>query len=156
MKAGFVIEGAKELERNLATLEKRIQKKVVRQAVRAGQKPLLARAKANAVNRVGGTMGALIAKNLVIKAPRRQQKGMYSLHVQLRSGVSEFVHPTKSGRRHFIPADIEYGHGSDKEGAARPYARPATDATREESIRALTRALRTGLLREAIKGRSAQ
>jgi len=155
MKAGFVIEGAKELERNLATLEKRIQKKVVRQAVRAGQKPLLARAKANAAQRVGGSMGSLLAKHIVIKAPRRQRKGLYALHVTLRPGIPEFVHVTRAGRQHYIPADIEYGHGADQAAAARPYLRPAADATKAESLRILAQQLRVGILREAIKGRYA-
>lgn len=153
MKAGFVIEGAKELERNLATLEKRIQKRVVRQAVRAAQKPLLARAKSNAASRVGGTMGALLAKNIVIRAPRRQRKGTYALHVTLRPGVPEFVHTTRAGRPHNIPSDIEYGHGADKESAARPFLRPAADATKDESLRMLTQQLRVGILREAIQAR---
>jgi len=156
MKTGFYIEGARELERNLLTLEKRLQKKVIRQAVRAGQKPLLNRAKANAkaISRAG-KIGPLLAKNIVIKAPKKQKPGIYALHVQMRAGVPEFRHTTKEGKEHYIPAAIEYGHGADKESAARPFLRPAADATKGETIRILTKQLRVGILREAIRGRYA-
>ena len=175
MKAGFYIEGAWELKSNLNTLGTRVAKKVIRKAVRAGLKSLLTKAKANARSRVGGSMGSLLAKNIVIKAPKKQKPGIYALHVQMRAGVPEFVHyqkgahsrlwrvrrgkrvpgPGKEVGRTFIPAAIEYGHGSDKESAARPFLRPAADTTRAETIRILTKQLRVGILREAIRGRYA-
>lgn len=155
MRAGFVIQGAKELERNLATLGPRVQKRVVRTAVRAAQGPLLKRAKANAVSNVGGAMGALVSKNIVRRAARRQRPGTYAIHVQLRSDVPEFRHTSRSGRETFIPSAIEYGHGMVKEQAARPFMRPAADSTKDEAKRILTRELRTGILREAIRGRYA-
>lgn len=156
MKAGFVIVGAKELEANLKTLGRKVQKRVVRQAVRAAQKPLLARAKANArsISRAG-RMGPLMAKNIVIKAPKKQRPGTYALHVQMRAGVDAFVHRTKGGKQYFIPALIEHGHGPTAAQAARPFLRPAADATRGEAKRILSKELRIGILREAIKGRYA-
>jgi len=153
--AGFMIDGAKEVERNLATLPTRVQKRVVRHAVRQAQGPLLKQAKINAVARVGGRMGALLAANIVRRAARRQKRGRYSIHVQIRSDVPEFTHPAKTGKETFIPAAIEYGHGMDKESAARPFLRPAADATKNETKRILARELRAGILREVIRARYA-
>lgn len=165
MSTGFTITGARELQAKLDTLARNVQKRVVRKAVRAARKPVLARAKANALARVGGSMGALLAKAIVIAAPKKQQPGTYALHVQLLSqgrdqrrknaiGVAGFVHESqRTGRRTYIPAAIEYGHGASKEQAARPFMRPAADSTERESLRILGRELASGLLREAIKGR---
>lgn len=178
MKMTIVIEGAKELEANLATLPQRIERKVIRQAVRDGQRPMLAAAKSNAaalgkgIEHHGRDMSALLAKNIVIKAPRKQKKGSYALHVQMRAGVDEFVYYrqgshtkvtyTKSERkigktvgRTYIPAAIELGHFSgDTYVPPVPFMRPAAEATQGETIRRFTDTLRTGLLREAIVGRN--
>lgn len=168
MRIGFVIEGGEQLERNLATLPDRVQKRVVAPAVRAAQRPMLARAQANArslpraeqrlfVAGKGGQedirMAELIARNIVIAAPKRQHRGSYSLHVQMRRDVPEFRHKSKAGVETYIPAAIEFGHGSDPAGAARPFMRPAADHTIAETRRILATEMGNGILREAIKGR---
>ncbi len=176
MKVSFQIEGAAELERNLATLGQRLHRKVIRQAVRAAQKPVLDASKRNARSMVGGQMGELLAKSLVITAPKRQRPGSYALHVQhitlgaarrrkrkitIRQGggrrltVRGLWHETQSGRRYYLPAVLEYGHVTGSTPvAAVPYRRQAAESTRNESIRLFSRALRTGLLREAMIARS--
>ena len=156
MKAGFVILGAKETEAQLRTLGRRVQQKVVKQAVRAALKPLQARARANArsISRAG-RMGPLLARHIVIKTPKRQKPGVYALHVQIRGGVDAFRHTTKDGREYFIPSLIEHGHGPSGEQVARPFMRPAADATRDAAKRILSQELRIGILREAIRGRYA-
>ena len=156
MKAGFVILGAKETEAQLRTLGRRVQQKVVKQAVRAAQKPLLERARANArsISRAG-RMGPLLAKHIVIKTPKRQKPGIYALHVQMRAGIPAFTDVAENGREYYIPAAIEYGHGPSGEQVARPFMRPAADATRDAAKRILSQELRIGILREAIRGRYA-
>lgn len=160
MRVSFQLEGATQLEANLKTLGRRVQKKVVRQAVRAGQKILLARAKANAralghgQSHPGRDMSELLARNTVIAAPRKQNPGSYSLHVQMRKGVAEFVHKSEAGRETYIPAAIEYGHmAGSTYVVARPFLRPVADASTRERIDALSRKLAAGILREAIQGR---
>ena len=82
-------------------------------------------------------MGALIARKLQLRTFRRQKKGQYGMLVRIRPGVDEFVVVSKSGRRGYIPAAIEYGHafpyrggkGAAKDVAARPFMRPALDVT---------------------------
>lgn len=163
MRVEFQISGAAELERNLATLPARVEKTVIRQAVRAAQRPVLARAKANAAalpdsSVPGPDMSALIAANLVLRVNRYTKRGSYQMDVRLRGdnegAPAEFVHTSEKNRRSYVPAAIEFGHGADPASAARPYLRPAVDGTIEESKRILARELELGILREAIKGRN--
>ena len=158
MATRFVIDGAEALEAQLKTLPANVQKRVVRKAVRASQNVLVkaARDDAGALPTsplTGGRMRALLRKHIVPKVGK-QRRGSYSIHVQMRSGVGEFYHTSqKTGNTSYIPAAIEYGHGSTKELAARPFLRPAARRTERERMRVLSKELASGILREAIKGR---
>ncbi len=189
MRIGFYLDGAEELRRNLDSLGSRLAKNVIRSAVRDSQKIMLKAAIANAralprsekvlfaKGKDDIRMAELIARNIVIASPKRQIPGSYSLHVQMRRNVPEFVHtakgahtriaynvttargfyPTKIGATvgvTYIPAAIEYGHGADKESAARPFMRQAAERSKGLVIQKLVTELRVGLLREAIKGRN--
>ena len=141
------IDNADAIQNALNAFENKIAKKVVRQGVRAVWKPLLDRAKANARTAVGGNMGKLIAKNLQVRAFRRQKKGAYGVYVRVRPNVPEFVSYAKgsfsslanrktTGQRAYIPVAIEYGHAfpyrgggknPPKDVAARPFMRLALD-----------------------------
>lgn len=131
------IENARQIQDALNKFEKKVAKKIVRQAVRAAWKPLLDRAKTNARSVVGGKMGSLIASKMQLRAFRRQRRGQYGMMVRIRPGVDEFVHASKSGNRAYIPSAIEYGHafpyrggkGATKDVAAMPFMRPALDVT---------------------------
>jgi hypothetical protein len=160
MRITFQIDGGEELMKNLETLGLRVQKNVVRRAIRAAQKPMQTAARAaarglgNGVDTDGVDMSELLAKNIVIAAPKKQRSGSYSLHVQMRRDVPEFLHKSQSNRETYIPAAIEYGHMSGGTYVpAIPFLRRAAEATVNERIRVLTDAMRTGILREAIKGR---
>jgi len=172
MKCSIVIEGGKELESNLATLGRRINKKVIRGAVRAGQRPMLSAAKANAKSMVGGEMGKKIAKALQIRAAKEKESGFYSIDVKIsRDYNDQFVYYLKGSHtkvnfstgklgkevgRTYIPAAIEYGHMTGGTYVQPiPYLRNAAESTRDETIRRFVAELRKGMLREAIKGRYA-
>lgn len=155
MKFVLKIEGAKEFEENLKTLGDRVAKKVVRKGVREGLRPMLAAEKNNALSMVGGRMGRQIAGALQIRAPKRQKRGAYTLNVQLKSGIEEFVHTAKSGKKFYIPAAIEYGHlTGDTYVPGIPFGRSAAEATGAEVFRRYGDELRKGLLREAMIARS--
>jgi len=161
-----VLEGAEDLDRKLKALETKVGKYVVRKAVRAGQKVLLAAAKVYARSVVGGTMGALLARNIVLRAPRRQRRETYSLQVRLKGASEgappEFIHVTKrtavSKRgttyrvRHFVPAAIEYGHGSNKGACAMPFMRGPAKATKDTVLGTMTNNLAKGIEAVAITG----
>ncbi len=169
MKIGFYLDGGEQLAQNLATLDARLRRNVITTAVRRSQQIMLkaAQATARTLPRSGRSiyaysnrrkrqeqirMAELLARNIVIAPPKRQIPGSYSVHVQMRRGVKEFVHVSKTGRRSYIPAAIEYGHGSDPASAARPFMRNAADWTKHERMNQLAQELGIGLLREALKG----
>lgn len=143
------LEGGKELERKLRGLETKVAKKVVRKAVRVAQKPVQTTIKANARSMVGGHMGGLIASNVVLRAQKKQRRGSYAINVRLKSesegAPPDFVHITKAGKRHYIPAAIEFGHGPGKEQSAIPFGRSAADSTRAETLRILIAELKRGI-----------
>jgi len=160
MRITFSIQGGEQLAANLATLGLRVQKTVVRQAIRAAQKPMQTAARSAARglgsehDSDGVDMSELLAKNIVIAAAKKQRPGTYSLHVQMRRDVPEFVHKSKAGRETYIPAAIEYGHmAGNTYVSAIPFLRRAAEATVDERIRVLTDKMRAGILREVIKGR---
>lgn len=176
MKVVFVLEGGRELDRKLSNLPNKVAKTVVRQAVRAAQKVALAAVKASTLRlpisaRRHGAMRALIAKAWQLRAPKKQVRGSYALHVQLQS-LPEFIsyrqgahtkvnfaYRDKHGAvgrkigaevgRSWIPAAIEYGHGPDKARAARPFARPAAVRSALAVVRTLIEQLRAGIEKAA-------
>lgn len=105
-----VLKGDRELERKLRRLENKVAKKIVRKAVKKALLPVKRAAKANASAMVGGEMGGLLRKALIIRPFKKQRSGSFGAQVMLKGGVIEFVHITQAGERQYIPAAIEYGH----------------------------------------------
>ena len=126
----ITLVGAKELERKLSTLEKKTAKKIIRKAVRAGTKIIHNAVKENALSMVGGKMGSLLKKNVIVRAWKKQRRGGYGVGVSLRKDVPEFVSISAAGKKSYIPAAIEYGHDN---AAALPFMRKAYDAHGEKA-----------------------
>lgn len=143
-----VVEGAKELERKFLALERKTAKKIVRSAVRKGSKVIVNTVKVNAVNMVGGSMGTLLRKNVIVRAFKKQKKGSFGVRTMLRPEVDEFVHITKNNVRQYIPAAIEYGHDN---AAAIPFMRNASDAQGEKARQVAIEEMKRGLMRDARK-----
>jgi len=99
-------------------------------------------------------MGHLIAKNLVLIPFKKQRSGNYGMKVWIKPGQDELFARMGTGygdlrtgevvalggqfTRYYIPAAIEYGHAfpgrgggksPPKDVAAKPFIRPALDAT---------------------------
>lgn len=130
------IEGGKELEKLLKSLEPKLQRKAVRSAVTKGVNVIRQKQRDLCRQRVGGKFGRFMARHIKSKSPRRQRAHQYLRGTGFESDVPEFVHITKSGLRYYIPTAIEYGHafpgrgrgqkgGAPKDVAARPFMRPA-------------------------------
>ena len=142
------LEGGGILERKLRNIEAKVAKKVVRRAVRVAQKITLAAAKSN-TGMIGGFTGGEIKQNLKIVAPK-QRRGQFRLQVGISSKANEqFVVISKAGNRNYIPAAIEYGHGSNKEGSAIPFMRKANDSTERAKVAIVSKELQTGILQAA-------
>jgi len=162
MKVTFDIRGNKELMSKLNSLPQKMEKRVIRQAVRATQKTMVPAVQSNARSMLANSkypdavdMSELIAKNIIVRAARKQKRGSYAVNVLMRAGVNEFLSPGKnSGRISYIPAAIEYGHMAGPTYVpAIPFARSAAESTANDRMRMFTNQLRIGLLREAIKAR---
>ena len=148
--------GGKEMEAKLASLERNVGKKVVRVAVRDAQKALPTYIKMGLMGiSKGGGMAQKIAAAITVRAPRRQKKGSYTINVQFKDVPGLAYYPKGSstsltrgkttGERAYIPAAIEYGHGMTKEASARPFMRPAADATIGLRMKILSKGLADGI-----------
>lgn len=131
------LQGADVLEKTLLRLERNVGKKIVRKAVRAGAKPVLAAIKSAANSMVGGTMGRLISKNLQTRGFKKQKRGQFGVGTRLKADIPEFVDVSADGSRQYIPAAIEFGH-VDRGGGqvpAIPFMRTSFDMTKHKSER---------------------
>ena len=153
----MTLEGGKQLEAKLLGLERKVAKKIVRSAVRAGSKPILSAAKANAQSIVGGTMGGTIARSLQVRAMKKQRRSQYAVKIQHSEKANDqLVHIAASGEREYIPNAIEYGHAapgrgggknSPKDVPSRPYMRPAFDSSKGSAEQAVRTELLGGIER---------
>lgn len=146
------MEGARELDEKLGRLATKTGKKIVRKATREAMKPVLTEIKNNARNIVGGDMGRLLAKHLILRALRKQRRGSYGVNVKFRSDVPEFIHKAKTskyaGGITFIPAAIEYGHDN---AAPIPFMRKAVAAKQRAAESIMRSELKSGIETEAKK-----
>ncbi len=142
------VKGFNIFEKKLLRLETKASKKIIRRAVRDTGKVVQKEMKANAKSFVGGLMGNLIARNIIVRAQKKQRRGSFGVNVMLKSDVDEFVHITKKGKRHYIPAAIEWGHGSVKEIS---FMRSAWDKTKGGLLRFLLQRIKDLLLIEVKK-----
>lgn len=133
----IIITGVKEIDSRLKTLEQRVQKKVLRQAMRSGMKLVLADAKARVP-----VLSGLIKENLKLRAMKRS-RSKQGLLVQVKSAEG-FTKTTKAGRKFFYPAIVEY-----KPGHA--FIRPAYDTKGPQARDTTMTELLDGTLREAEK-----
>ncbi len=152
--------GAKEIQRVIDKLTKQEVAKAAREATREAQNVImLPEYRGNAMSIVGGEMGAAISKALKVRVMTRMKKGNYGVKVLLEE-PDQFVHETKDGKRHFIPAAIEYGHAFPGRGGgksppkdvpAKPFARTAFESKRYQTQERAARLLWAKLEREIRK-----
>lgn len=147
-KFQFGLVGDKRIDRMFAELPKRMQKKVVRQGVRAGGKVLLAAAKANAP-----VLSGRLRKSLKLRVSPRPRKDAYRMRVT--TGTREEL-GIPSDEKSYYPAAVEYGHAIVKDGALvgtvppNPFLRRAFDEKKEEAQNVSTSLISEGIVREAL------
>lgn len=124
----ITVQGANKLERKLVRLEPKLGRKVIKQSLRAGAKIVLSKTKAIAPvggSRLGhkrkiGRRRTTIAHRrgymkqaIVIRAAKKNRPGIYAiLQVFDTRRFPDLVVKSKSGRRAFYPAAVEYGHAA--------------------------------------------
>lgn len=155
MNISIQLEGGKQLEARLAVLGRKVSQKIIKKAVREAMKIYLLAAKSNA-RRATRRWGPLLARNIVVrKQKKRLPRGSYADVVRFKSRAKlspKLVYTTKAGREHFIPAIIEFGRGSNKQKAARPFMRPAFLATKHRMLVKLKQVLWQGIIK-AVKAK---
>jgi len=154
IKMSFRLEGAEQLKQRLSALEGKVHNKITRDAVRASGKVLLKASKNSAKSMVGGKMGRKLAGAMSLrKQKRRLPRFVQIMNILFRTAGKGggLVHDSKKGRRTFIPAAIEYGHGANKDKAAIPFMRTAFKRTAAEVTAKLGKALRDGIEQEGRK-----
>jgi HK97 gp10 family phage protein len=133
----IIITGVKEIDAKLKTLEQRVQKKVLRQAMRSGMKLVLADAKSRVP-----VLSGLTKQNLKLRAMKRS-RSKQGLLVQVKSAEG-LTKTTKAGQKFFYPAVVEFmpGHA---------FMRPAFDSKGPQARDTTMRELLDGTLKEAAK-----
>ena len=133
----IIITGVKEIDRRLKTLEQRVQKKVLRQAMRSGMKIVLADAKSRVP-----VLSGLTKQNLKLRAMKRS-RSKQGLLVQVKSAEG-LTKTTRKGEKVFYPAIVEYRPGH-------AFMRPAYDTKGPTARDKTMNELLDGTLREAEK-----
>jgi len=130
----IAVLGSRSLQKRFDRFEKNVQKKIVRQALRAAARPMLVAAKAKVPVDTGR-----LKKSLRLRA-LKQRRGIFG--VQVRTGTRAELGMWIGDKTGYYPASVEWGHGSVP---ARPYLRPAFDETRDEALRILKAYLRRAI-----------
>jgi len=111
----IVVTGIKQIDRKLKQLEPKIQKKVLRQSMRAGLKEVQAEMKAQVPVDTG-----LMKKNVKVRALKRSRKRI-GMEVRVGAAPGLITH-WASGESFFYPAGVEYG---DSTHPPNPFGRRA-------------------------------
>jgi HK97 gp10 family phage protein len=125
------ITGIREIDRKLARLEPAIQRKVLRQSIRAALKPIAAAVKA----RIDSITGAL-KKAVKVRAIKSKRRGSIGLEVRISGEDANKGKPIISEAGWFSPAFPEFGTAHEP---AQPIMRPVYDsqgpAARDHAMR---------------------
>ncbi len=139
MPPTVVVTGIKEIDRKLKRLEPKVQKKVLRQSMRAGLKIVQTEMKSQApVDR------GITRKSVKVRALKRSRK---RIGMEVRVGANpDLIAHWASGEPFFYPAGIEYG---DKDHQPNPFGRRAYTAKGEAAKNKTMIDMRDGVEREA-------
>jgi len=136
------LDGFEDLDKKLALLPQKVSKDIVRKGTRVGANTILPKIKSNAKSMIGGKMGSLIAEKAAIIVFKHQRKGSYGVQIGMKANVPEFDYwavgassSLKSrrtiGKKSYIPAALEYGHGN---GRPIPYIRAAWESSKAKAV----------------------
>jgi HK97 gp10 family phage protein len=135
----ITITGGKELEKSLKKLGFDLEKKVAKQAVRAGANVILKEARLRVpVGRTG-----VLKKSLRV-VQRSRRLGDAVLSVVTRAGKKW----TAKGMNAWYAPKVEFG--GEKNRPAQPFMRPALDSKAKEAINAMKDKIRARLKEEGV------
>ena len=147
MSAGrqvLIVTGIREIDRKLRQLPGRVQKKVVRQAMRAGLKVVMQEVKAQSPVDTGTTR-----KAVQTRAVKKKKRGAIELEVRILATDMTKRTSARTGKTVFYPAIVEYGHDKTP---ANPFMLRAFNAKGETARKTTLAHLLAGLNREIRRG----
>lgn len=136
--------GMPELQRKLNRVEQTMRKKIVRQALREGGRPILAETIATCPVRTGALKASLKLR-VANLSPRRRRAGEFGMQVQTGTREDLGIAP---GDPYYYPAAVEWGTAKLPAVA---FMRRATDTKRPEALAIIAQVIRTGIT-EAARG----
>lgn len=138
------ITGIKRIDRALKLLPMKVQKKIIRPAIRDGLKLVKAEMEVQVPRDTG-----LTGRNIKIKAVKKRKVGRIAMLVQVSAKAPGLVKTTKAGKRHFYPADEEYGN---RDHPPNPFGRRSYIGAGPSARDLTMQKILDGTLREASKG----
>jgi HK97 gp10 family phage protein len=133
------IAGAQEIIKALEQLAPKVEKKILRQAIRKGLKPLLDEAKDQAPVDTGD-----LRKSLTIRVAKSQKRGTIALEVR--------PNERKYDGRFYYPAIVEYGRKKARPMEPNPFMAKAFEGKAEEAKDVALREIKRGI--DALTGGS--
>lgn len=130
MKVQVVVTGIKKIDRGLKSLDIKIQKKIVRQGIRAGLKVM----RAEVIRQVPVDTG-LTKKSVKLKAWSKRRKGIIRMNVLISGGEPGLIKTSKQGNRTFYPAAVEYGVKGRKANAVVRFFAPKAKVYGDGSVK---------------------
>ncbi len=152
------IEGLGKIDAALRELEKKMERKIVRQAVRAGAKIAQAEIKTSAPEKSG-----VLKRSVTVRARKKRRRGEFSMNVLLdtrkypqlvsySTGSRSSLKTHKlTGKRYFYPAALEYGTTKNPNIKTKGWMRKAWDRKKRTALAMVLRKMRSGIEREAQK-----
>lgn len=131
--------GDKELQAKLADLTPKVQRKIVRSALRQGAKRVRDEAR-----RLAPVDTGALKKSIKVRAARNLRRGSFGIAILTGTRAELGISPEA---KFYYPAVVEFGgrgHGG-RGYDAQPYLRPAMDATRAEVLGLVKQAIREAL-----------
>lgn len=138
------ITGIKRIDKALKTLPMKVQKKIIRPAIRSGLKLVQAEAEIQVPRDTG-----LTEENIEIKAYKKRRVGRIGMMVQVSAKAAGLVKTSKGGKRAFYPAIVEYG---GRDHPPDPFMRRSYTGAGPEARDTTMQHILDGTLREAAKG----
>ena len=163
--ARFVLSGGKELERQLARLGTKVEKKLKKQAVKAAAKPIVVSARGKGPRESGllaESLGSFVktyrsGTTVAIVGPRRKFRVRQKVEITGASKGREpanYAHLVEGGTKpHFMPKAVIGGvvltafqHPGTE---AQPFMAPAFNQHKNRAFKIMADKLRKGIAREA-------
>lgn len=132
-----VITGVASVDRRLKSLIPRLQKKVIRKAMRDGLKVIKQETKAQSPIETGETK-----RNVSVRALKKRKRNLIAMEVRIKA-VDSLKRTTKSGEVYFYPALVEYEPD--------PFMKRAYDTKGRSARNETMKQIHLGIDREASK-----